>query len=207
MSEMSRREALLVLGAIPVAAALHTTPAAAARAIAVARGAAARPGTYEPTFFTPHEWHTVRLLVDLIIPADDHSGSATDAGVPEFMDFTMTDRPALQTQMRGGLRWLDAESRRRFEAVFVELGDGQRAAILDDIAFPGRAPAALGHGVAFFTFFRDMTASGFFSSAVGVDDLEYTGNRPVNWRGCPDDVLRNLGVSYDIMERRPAGGS
>jgi gluconate 2-dehydrogenase gamma chain len=202
MSDISRRDALLIMGAVPLAAALDTSPAVAARVIAAADAAATSPGRYEPQFFTPHEWRTVRVLVDLIIPRDERSGSATDAGVPEFMDFTMTDRPALRTQMRGGLAWLDAESRQRHGAPFVELAAAQQTGILDDIAYPARAPAELSHGVAFFTFFRDMTASGFFSSRVGVEDLEYTGNRPVAWDGCPDEAVRRLGVSYDIMERR-----
>lgn len=203
MSDVTRREALAILGAVPLAMALHSSPAAAARAVAIARRAAHESAGYTPEFFSPHEWRTVRVLVDLIIPRDERSGSATDAGVPEFIDFTMTDRPAMQTPVRGGLGWLDAESRRRHEAPFVELTAAQQTGILDDIAFPASARPGFSHGVAFFTMMRDLTASGFFSSRTGVDDLQYPGNRAVmEWTGCPDEAVRRLGVSYDIMQRR-----
>ncbi|HEX7051849.1 MAG TPA: gluconate 2-dehydrogenase subunit 3 family protein [Longimicrobiales bacterium] len=197
---ISRRQVLELMAAVPLAAALETTPAGAERAVRVMRQAAEerrRGGKYAPAFFTPHEWQTVRLLADLIIPRDERSGSATDAGVPEFMDFMMMDRPRLQTRMRGGLRWLDNECRRRFGQAFVDATPEQQTAILDDIAWPDRAPAALSQGVAFFNFFRDMTASGFFSSKMGVEDLQYTGNTVVpEWTGCPEPALRKLGVRY-----------
>jgi gluconate 2-dehydrogenase gamma chain len=208
VSGLTRREALSVLGSIPVAAALGVSPAAAERAIRVAQAAAAeiaagRPSSYEPVFFTAHEWRTVRVLVDMILPADERSGSATDAGVPEFMDFTLDDRPNMRNRMRGGLAWLDTESRRRHGAAFADATDAQRGAILDDIAYPARARPELSHGVTFFTFVRDFTASGFFSSETGFADLGYQGNRMVReWEGCPPEALARLGVSYDLMRHR-----
>jgi hypothetical protein len=153
---------------------------------------------FAPAFFTDHEWRTVRLLADLILPADDRSGSASDAGVPEYMDFMMTDRPDLQTPMRGGLAWMDNLCRKRFGASFADSTDAQRAELLDAIAYPDSAPADLAHGVAFFSAFRDLTASGFWSSKTGVEDLQYLGNTFVaEWQGCPDDVLESLGVRYE----------
>ena len=137
------------------------------------------------------------MLVDLIIPADERSGSATDAGVPEFMDFTLVDRPSRQAPMRGGLMWLDLACRERYGRRFVRCRDGQRKELLDDIAWPDRAPEGLTQGVAFFNSFRDLTASGFFSSKIGVQDVRYLGNvARREWPGCPPDVLRHLGVSY-----------
>lgn len=201
MSDMSRREMLGIVATVPLAAALDTTPAAAGRALRATQQALeerrqGRP--YAPAFFKPHEWRTVRLLADLVIPRDERSGSATDAGVPEFIDFVMIDRPELQTRMRGGLGWLDNESRRRFGRAFAELTAERQAAILDDIAWPARARPELSHGVAFFNLFRDLTASGFFSSRIGVADLDYMGNVVVPvWQGCPEAALRKLGVRYD----------
>jgi hypothetical protein len=137
------------------------------------------------------------MLVDYIIPRDDKSGSATDAGVPEFMDFIMGDKPNNQLWMRGGLAWLDLECERRYGTTFVASKLSQRTAVLDDIAFPDKAPAALRSGVAFFNRFRDMTASGFFTSKIGFDDLQYMGNRMMpGWNGCPDAALAKLGVKY-----------
>jgi gluconate 2-dehydrogenase gamma chain len=195
---ISRRKALQVLGTVPAAAAITWTPAEAAQAhqhAAQARREAASGATgYAPQFFDAHEWKTVHVLVDLIIPRDERSGSATDAGVPEFMDFMMIDQPTRQLAMRGGLRWLDGESQRRFDTRFVECEPGEREALLDDIAYPARARPGLSHGVAFFTSFRDLTASGYWSSKMGIEDLQYMGNQPTTWDGCPAEALQKLGV-------------
>lgn len=190
---MRRREAVELMALAPLAAALDGT--AIARAQQAARRARGAP--YAPTFFTAHEYETVRMLVDLVIPRDERSGSATDAGVPEFMDFIIGERESLQTPMRGGLAWLDTECRERFGKDFVGCAEPERRAVLDDIAWPARAPGHLGHGVAFFSRFRDLTATGFWSSRMGIEDLRYIGNVGVGeWTGCPREQLERLGVSY-----------
>jgi gluconate 2-dehydrogenase gamma chain len=201
MAGMDRRQALKVLASAPIAAAAITWTEADARTAAYsawdARQAAARAQTrYQPKFFNAHEWATVTLLVDVIIPKDEKSGSATDAGVPEFMDFMMIDQPARQTAMRGGLAWVDAECVRRHDKSFVACADADRRALLDDISWPRRpVKAGLAYGVAFFNSFRDLTASGFFTSKIGMDDLEYLGNTFVtDWTGCPPAWLKKLGV-------------
>lgn len=195
---MRRREVVQALAAAPAALAFDFTSLdleRAARALAALRE---RGQQYQPRFFTPHEWQTVRLLVDIIIPADDRSVSATAAGVPEFMDIVMQDQAGRQTAMRGGLAWLDTECRERFgKTTFLACSEVERRAVLDDIAWPARARPELSHGVAFFTSFRDLTASGFWSSKVGVEDLRYIGNTSVpDWNGCPEEQLRKLGVRY-----------
>lgn len=195
---ISRRQALQVLGTVPAAAALTWTPAEAAQAHQHAtqarRESAAANTAYQPQFFDPHEWKTVHVLVDLIIPKDERSGSASDAGVPEFMDFMMVDQAQRQVPMRGGLRWLDGESQRRYEKRFVDCAPAERTALLDDIAYPRKADPAVSHGVAFFNSFRDLTASGFWSSRMGIEDLQYMGNQPTTWDGCPPDALQKLGL-------------
>jgi len=202
MTKISRRTALQLVGAAPVAAAMAWTPAEAEQAhthAQQARAAAAKQSKpYKPKFFTAHEYATVAVLVDLIIPKDDRSGSATDAGVPEFMDFMMNDRPDGQNPMRGGLAWLDAECYDRFGKTFLDASPENRTAVLDDIAWPKKARAELSQGVAFFNMFRDLTASGFWSSKIGIADLDYQGNTFVaEWKGCPDPALRKLGVQYE----------
>ena len=200
---MDRRRALKVLGSTSVAAAVSLedvvaqgVPAALPATSAADAAGAAGGAAYAPQFFTAHEWDTVRLLVDLIIPADARSGSATDAGVPEFMDFIMTDMPARRLPMRGGLAWLDAECGRRFAGRdFLACSDAERRAVLDDVAWPARARPELSHGTAWFTSFRDLTASGFWSSETGIKDLDYRGNTfNPEWQGCPPEVLRRLGL-------------
>lgn len=197
MSDMNRRDAVQAMSLAAWATVFLVTPAEADRAARSVERALNGHQPYEPQFFTAEEWETVRMLVDLIIPADERSGSATDAGVPEFMDFTLVDRPSRQAPMRGGLMWLDLACRERYGRRFVRCRDGQRKELLDDIAWPDRAPEGLTQGVAFFNSFRDLTASGFFSSKIGVQDVRYLGNvARREWPGCPPDVLRHLGVSY-----------
>jgi hypothetical protein len=161
---------------------------------------------YTPRFFTRHEWQTVRMLADYVIPRDARSGSATEAKVPEFMDFLLSDKDESETTKiawRGGLAWLDNESRTRFGKVFIRATDAQRRQILDDIAWPAKARPEMSHGVAFFNRFRDRTASGFFSTYIGWTDVQYIGNvfNP-NWNGCPPAALEKLGVTYDVMNSR-----
>jgi gluconate 2-dehydrogenase gamma chain len=167
-----------------------------AQAAQAAAKTAAAP--FRPKFFTRHEYATVRLLVDLIIPKDERSGSATDAGVPQFMDFMMIDQPARQTAMRGGLAWIDRECSSRFEKDFLTATPAERAQVLDDIAWPHKASREHAHGVAFFNSFRDLTASGFFTSKMGIEDLQYMGNRYVpEWTGCPPEAMKKIGVTLD----------
>jgi len=202
---VSRRRMLQVLGAVPVAAALN--PAAALERAATMDAPVAAPAVPTgPRFFNAHEWKTVRVLVDYIIPSDDVSGSATDAKVPEYMDYLLAEKdanPATQVAMRGGLAWIDTESHKRFGKTLVEASDAQRRQILDDIAYPQKAPPGMSQGVAFFNRLRDMTASGFYSSAIGWKDVQYIGNvfNP-GYDGCPPAALAKLGVSYDLMTTR-----
>jgi gluconate 2-dehydrogenase gamma chain len=199
---ISRRAALEMLGAAPAAAAMMWTPAEAEQAHAQADHARAQSTTaaarFKPKFFTAHEYATVGVLVDLIIPRDDRSGSATEAGVPEFMDFMMIDQPRRQVAMRGGLALVDRLAVSRFGKNIVGATDAQRRQLLDDIAYTdasGKA-AVERQATAFFASFRDLTATGFFTSKMGMADLKYQGNVFVSeWTGCPDAALKKLGVS------------
>ena len=146
------------------------------------------------TFFDPHEMATITLLTDIIIPKDDHSGSATDAGVPEFIEFIVKDEPQHQLPMRGGLRWLDTECLSRFEKDFVSCAPEQQLAVLNDIAYPFTAKPNMQPGVTFFNKIRDLTAIGFFTSKMGIQDLGYKGNTPGKWEGVPADVLKQYGL-------------
>jgi len=195
MTDLSRREAMQALAGIPLLAA-GLRPEQVLRATDAAREAL-HAASFTPAFFTAHEYATVRVLAELVIPRDGRSGGALDAGVPEFMDFILNENPGMQTAFRGGMAWLDTESRERFGQEFADLADARRRAILDDIAWPGRAKAEHSQGVAFFNRFRDLTASGFFSSQIGVADLGYIGNQFVmEWTGCPPEALEKLGVRY-----------
>ena len=216
---IGRRSALRLIGTAPIAVAFTlgaNEAAAAAEKAATAVKAAAAGKAYVPKFFNPQEWKTVRILVDMIIPKDERSGSATDAGVPEFMDYLMNDptdtdlqRERRQTAMRGGLAWINSVSERRFGHGFAEATEAERTKILDEIAYskdeqedeaemrePRDLRVMVKHGPSFFNSFRDLTASGFWSSKMGVEDLGYMGNRFVaEWKGAPPEVLAKLGLS------------
>jgi hypothetical protein len=152
------------------------------------------------TFFTPREMVTIALLADIIIPKDEVSGSATEAGVPDFIEFIVKDMPDHQVPMRGGLRWLDIHSHRRFEKSFKEITPEQRISIVEEIAYPKKAKPEVAQGVAFFNLMRNLTATGFYTTEMGGKDIGYMGNTPNQWNGVPEEVLKQYGLAYSEKE-------
>ena len=151
----------------------------------------------EPTVLSRHEYETVKVLVDLIIPADDQSVSATDAGVPAFIDFILEETDGIEEPLKEGLAWLDQQTTSDHSSSFITLDDSQQTAFLDRIAWPDDVEPGLEEGAEFFTLIRDLTASGFWSSKIGVDDLGYAGNTPqAYWEGCSHDAMAHLGLEY-----------
>jgi gluconate 2-dehydrogenase gamma chain len=195
MAEINRRKMLTVLGTAPVAAAVSFTPGTVQAYLAERAQVTATGQAYQRRFFTEREYATVMVLADMIIPRDARSGSATESGAHEFIDYIVSVQGERQTPMRGGLVWLDSECRSRFDKAFLECAEAERRLVLDDIAYPARARPELSHGVRFFTTLRDLVATGFWSSRMGVDDLGYVGNQPALWEGPPREVLDKLGLS------------
>ncbi len=203
MSDVNRRDAIKVLGVAPLAGMLDWSAPTVDRAsrFVAALDETTESAPYKPKFFKAHEWRTVRVLADIIIPKDERSGSATDAKAPEFMDFMLADAEsseANKVSMRGGLAWLDSEMRGRFGTDFLASTDANRRAVLDDIAYPARVKPELRRGSAWFSRFRSSVGAAFFSSQMGWQDLRYMGNvfNP-NWNGCPKAATDKLGVSYE----------
>lgn len=153
--------------------------------------------TYRPRVFGPQEWKTVRALSDCILPADENSGSACDAGVPEFLDDWLDyQRGDLLTEVRYGLAWLDAEAQRRFQRTFAECAPEQQTQVLDRIAWPEKAAPEDARAVAFFSSLRNLVLGGYFTSEMGIRNLPYIGNEPqTGWEGCPAPVLAKLGLA------------
>jgi gluconate 2-dehydrogenase gamma chain len=148
-------------------------------------------------FFDDHEMKTISILADIIIPKDEKSGSATDAGVPDFIEFIVKDRPSYKIPMRGGLKWLDLQCMKRFDKDFISCSESERIQVIDDIAYPEKAKPEMKQGVSFFNTMRDLTACGFFTSKIGLEDLGYMGNKPNQWDGVPQEVLDQYGLKYD----------
>jgi hypothetical protein len=213
--QLDRRDVVKILALTPLIGALGWSEAGMARAARMVQSLelAGTAQQYAPKYFTAEEWRTVNVLVDYIIPRDARSGSATEARVPEFIDFMLTDTEQNisvnnQNAWRNGLRWLNEQSQNRFARTFVAATDAQRRQILDDIAWPARARPEMMAGVTFFNRARDMTAAGFFSSMIGWRDLDYIGNAVVpTWNGCPPAALAKLGVSYALMNTRVPPGN
>jgi gluconate 2-dehydrogenase gamma chain len=151
-------------------------------------------------FFNEHEFTTITILADIIIPRDAISGSASDAKVPDFIEFIVKDREEHQLPMRGGLKWLDLHCLNRFEKTFRDCDSKQQIAVVDDIAYPQKVKPELKQGAAFFTLMRNLTSTGFYTSEIGVKDVGYMGNQPNQWNGVPDDVLKQYGLSYTDKE-------
>jgi hypothetical protein len=149
------------------------------------------------TFFSAAELSTITILADIIIPKDEHSGSASDAKVPEFIEFIVKDQPKYQLPMRGGLKWLDVKSLKLFKKSFAEAGKDQQIELVELIAFPEKAAPENLAGVSFFNTMRNLTATGFFTSKEGISDMAYKGNQPNEWNGVPDNVLKQYGLEYD----------
>jgi hypothetical protein len=152
------------------------------------------------TFFTPEEMATITVLGDIIIPKDGISGSASDARVPEFIEFIVKDMPEHQVPMRGGLRWLDMQCLTRYNNTFTACSKQQQIEMIDAIAYPKKAKPEMKPGVSFFNLMRNLTATGFYTSEIGGKDVGYAGNTPNQWNGVPDDVLKQYKIAYSAKE-------
>ena len=145
-------------------------------------------------FFNDHEMATITVLADIIIPRDAKSGSASDAKVPDFIEFIVKDMPHQQVPMRGGLRWLDLQCLTRYNKTFVDTSNAQQIEMVTEIAYPKKAKPEMQQGVSFFNRMRDLTASGFYTTKIGIDDLGFVGNAPNKWEGVPADLIKLYGM-------------
>jgi gluconate 2-dehydrogenase gamma chain len=171
-----------LLQAIPSEAAQH-----AHHFIAVEK-AVTQSGDYTPKFFTPRLYKTLQTLCDQIIPADADCGGAVEAGAPEFIDLLTSENPTYQLKLGGGLSWLNSTCVDRYGKEYLDCTAQQQKEILNLIAYRESAAkdSSLSHGVVFFSFLRELTADGFFTSEIGIKYLGYIGNTFVrDFKGCP----------------------
>ena len=171
-----------VLQLIPLAAAEHV------HRMVKQEKAQAEAGAYKPKFFPAHQYETLRSLCDAIIPADEKSGGAIQAGAPEFIDLLTSENKQYQLDLGGGIMWLDGFCGDRFGNPYLACTADQQTQVLDLIAYRKNALSdpSLSQGVEFFAFLRKLTTDGFYSSEIGIADLEYIGNTFVReFPGCP----------------------
>ena len=169
-----------VLQAIPLEAAEY------AHHLIDAERADAKAGGYTPKFFNTHQYATLRMLCETILPADADSGGAIEAGAPEFIDLLTSENPHFQLQLGGGMMWLDSTCQDRYGNVYFNCTPQQQKEILDLIAYRRNAVSGLGQGVEFFSLLRNLTSDGFFTSKIGIQYLGYVGNSFLpEFPGCP----------------------
>jgi Gluconate 2-dehydrogenase subunit 3 len=152
------------------------------------------------TFFTPEEMATITVLGDIIIPKDDVSGSASDAKVPDFIEFIVKEKQEFQVPMRGGLKWLDMQCYEKYQNGFTGCSKQHQIEMVDAIAYPKKAKPEMQQGVSFFNLVRNLTATGFYTSEIGGKDVGYKGNQPNQWNGVPADVLEQYNLAYTDKE-------
>jgi gluconate 2-dehydrogenase gamma chain len=189
---ISRRDILktLSMGAMATSV-LRVIPAQAAEYahhMVAAEKAAAATGVYTPKFFSPQQYKTLQALCQTIIPTDTDSGGAMEAGAPEFIDLLTSENPKYQLRLGGGMMWLEAQCTDRYGKAYLDCAPEQQKEILDLIAFCKNADKnpEISQGVEFFSFLREMTADGFFTSEIGIKYLGYVGNTyTLSFPGCP----------------------
>jgi len=188
---ISRRDVLRTLGMGAMAGSvLRVIPMQAAEYAhnMVQAEKASAAGGYTPKFFPPHQYKILQALCETIIPAEDGTGGAIEAGAPEFIDLLTSENPDYQLKLGGGLMWLDSTCTDRYGKVFLECASEQQKQILDQIAYRRNALSdpSLSQGVDFFSFLRMMTVDGFFTSEIGIKYLGYIGNKYMkSFAGCP----------------------
>jgi gluconate 2-dehydrogenase gamma chain len=190
---VTRRDVLRTLAAGAVGGSvLQVIPAKAAEyahQMVHKEKAAAPAGKYAPKFFDAHQYETLRSLCDTILPKDEKSGGALEAGAPEFIDLLTSENDEFQVKLAGGLLWLDSRCADDYGKTYLECTAEQRKEILDLIAYRKNAKEdkSLSQGVAFFVLLRNMTCDGFYTSKIGIEDLQYIGNTSRSeWPGCPE---------------------
>jgi hypothetical protein len=187
MSDVSRRDLLrgialsVTLGGIPAEAAQHVHNIAAAEKSAT--------GVYKPKAFTDHEYLTLQKLADYIVPADEVSPAASQAGCADFIDLLASQNPELAAIYTGGISWLDRAMERRYGANFVDAKPADQTAMLDLIAYRKNESPELGPGITFFDWTRKMVVDAFYTTPLGVKDLGYMGNTAVTKFEIPQGAI------------------
>ena len=147
-----------------------------------------KTGGYTPKFFDAQQYKTLQSLCETIFPADADSGGAIEAGAPEFIDLLTSENEEYKTRLAGGLKWLDSVCTTRFSRAYLDCIPQQQMQILDLIAYRKNSEQdeSLREPVEFFSFLRNFTADGFFTSKIGIKYLGYKGNTYLTeFPGCP----------------------
>ena len=180
--ELLRNTAIAALiGSVPLEAAQHVHQQAAQEKKTT--------GVYKPKGLTAHEYKTVQRLSELIIPKDEVSPSALEAGAPEFIDLLCSQSEEMLAIYTGGLAWLDRAVEKRSKNSFVDASPAEQTAMLDLIAFRKNDSPELGPGIVFFDWIRKMVADAFYTSPLGWKDVGFVGNKGMTTFQVPKQAL------------------
>src|SRR5690606_35212024 len=149
-----------------------------------------KTGAYKPALFNEHEYKTITRLAELIIPKDDVSPSAVEAGAPEFIDLIASNNSGLATILTGGLAWLDRAMERQYKYSFIASAPDQQIAMLNKIAYEKNASPELSHGIRFFDWMRRLTVDAFYTSPIGIKDIGYLGNKGMTTFVIPEQAIQ-----------------
>ena len=181
LDDLSRRDALRVLST----SAAFLTPALAQHVhqeVAQVKSLSGGPN-YAPKFFTKHQFDTMRALAELIIPADEHSPGATEAGAAEFIDFLCSRNADLATTFSGGLMWMDSHMLQMHKSTFLDAKPATQTMLLTTIS------NGTGAGHSFFVWARNLVCDAFYTSPAGVKDLGFMGNGAVATFSVPKEAV------------------
>jgi gluconate 2-dehydrogenase gamma chain len=200
MSDISRRDLLRNIAAAVTVVGTGTLDPQAAKHVHGEVGKEKKSeGAYTPKCFNPHEYSTLSTLTEIIIPTDDQSGGAQEAGAPEFIDLLSSQNEELANIFIGGILWLDRQMQRRYSTSFLAASKAQQTEMLDLLAkatdekkeipayevaeeyrgfqdYRGKPPSPLAAGTRFFQWTRRMTVDAFYTSPIGIKDVGFKGN-------------------------------
>jgi gluconate 2-dehydrogenase gamma chain len=189
MSEISRRDVLRRLGLALMATGALDRIAAQEVHHMTAESQAAAAGPYTPKSFTPTEFRTLERLTDLIIPVENGAPGALAAGCAAWIDLISSENDQLKKIYKDGFAWIDAAMKTRGATSFVEAAPDQQIALLDQIAYRRNQSPELTSGIEFFTWVRRMTVDAFYTSAIGIKDIDYRGNSPMGSYPEPTEAI------------------
>jgi hypothetical protein len=176
MSEITRRDALRRLALVLTATGIVDRVAAQEVHQMASQAQAAAGGTYTPKGLTPHEYATLERLTDLIIPVENGAPGAVAAGAAAWIDMLTSVNDQLKTTFTTGIAWLDSAMKPRGAEDFLSASPAVQTELLDRIAYRRNTTPELAPGVQFFTWARRMTVDAFYTSEIGIRDIDYRGN-------------------------------
>ena len=188
MSDITRRDVLRRLGLTLMATGVLDRVAAQEvhQMTAAARGGAS---AYTPKAMTAHAHQTLERLTDLIIPVENGRPGALAAGAAAWIDMLASENPQLKEIYTTGLAWLDDTMKKRGAADFVSAAPADQTALLDLIAYRRNQSPELDRGIQFFAMARRMTVDAFYTSEIGIADIDYQGNRPQATYPAPTEAI------------------